>query len=86
MYHNRGDSTFAGESANYGDFVGLDDLFTERPDVAKGMGDIYAQWVDFGIDDFRLDHHYDGGARPDRGRDPQDSPRGDHHAGEPLVR
>ncbi|MGW5239448.1 pullulanase-type alpha-1,6-glucosidase [Monashia sp. NPDC004114] len=55
MYHNRGDSTFAGESATYGDFVGLDDLFTERPDVAKGMGDIYAQWVDFGIDGFRID-------------------------------
>ena len=35
MYHNRGDSTFAGESSEYGDFVGLDDLFTERPEVVE---------------------------------------------------
>jgi len=28
LYHNRGDSTFSGESSTYGDFVGLDDLFT----------------------------------------------------------
>ena len=31
MYHNRGDSTFVGENSEYGDFFGLDDLFTERP-------------------------------------------------------
>ena len=55
MYHNRGDSTFAGESSTYGDFSGLDDLFTERPEVVKGMGDIYKKWVDFGIDGFRID-------------------------------
>lgn len=55
MYHNRGDSTFAGESSTYGDFSGLDDLFTERPEVVKGMGDIYNKWVDFGIDGFRID-------------------------------
>jgi glycosidase len=55
MYHNRGDSTFAGESSTYGDFVGLDDLFTERPEVVDGMGEIYKQWVDFGIDGFRID-------------------------------
>ncbi|AKT51310.1 alpha-1,6-glucosidase [Arsenicicoccus sp. oral taxon 190] len=55
MYHNRGDSTYAGESSTYGDFVGLDDLFTERPEVVRGMGDIYASWVDLGIDGFRID-------------------------------
>ncbi|GAB2489814.1 hypothetical protein GCM10027030_24870 [Luteococcus sediminum] len=55
MYHNRGDSTYAGESATYGDFSGLDDLFTERPEVVKGMTDIYSTWADFGIDGFRID-------------------------------
>jgi YD repeat-containing protein len=55
MYHNRGDSTFAGESSTYGDFIGLDDLFTERPEVVDGMGEIYKEWVDFGIDGFRID-------------------------------
>ena len=55
LYHNRGDSTFAGESSEYGDFVGLDDLFTEHPDVVRGIGDVYKTWVDFGIDGFRID-------------------------------
>ncbi|WP_399225745.1 pullulanase-type alpha-1,6-glucosidase [Streptomyces sp. TRM49041] len=56
MYHNRGDSTFAGESSTHGDFVGLDDLWTERPEVVEGMTRIYQRWVrDFGIDGFRID-------------------------------
>ena len=55
MYHNRGDSVWAGESNTYGDFIGLDDLFTERPEVVSGMGEIYKTWVDFGIDGFRID-------------------------------
>ena len=54
-YHNRGDSTFAGESATLGDFSGLDDLMTEDPVVEKGMEDIYNAWVDFGVDGFRID-------------------------------
>ncbi|MFG2333687.1 pullulanase-type alpha-1,6-glucosidase [Streptomyces sp. NPDC048604] len=56
LYHNRGDSTWAGESAEYGDFVGLDDLWTERPEVVEGMKRIYQTWVrDFDIDGFRID-------------------------------
>ncbi|MFF1838124.1 pullulanase-type alpha-1,6-glucosidase [Streptomyces sp. NPDC058231] len=56
MYHNRGDSTYAGESTTYGDFSGLDDLWTERPEVVSGMEDIYEKWVrDFRIDGFRID-------------------------------
>ncbi|MCI0386615.1 pullulanase-type alpha-1,6-glucosidase [Streptomyces sp. CNQ085] len=56
MYHNRGDSTFAGESSRYGDFHGLDDLWTERPEVVEGMKKIYQRWVrDFRIDGFRID-------------------------------
>ncbi|MEU2077914.1 pullulanase-type alpha-1,6-glucosidase [Streptomyces sp. NPDC013489] len=56
MYHNRGDSTWVGESAEYGDFVGLDDLWTERPEVVDGMKRIYEKWVrDFKIDGFRID-------------------------------
>ncbi|MFI8169043.1 pullulanase-type alpha-1,6-glucosidase [Streptomyces sp. NPDC085931] len=56
MYHNRGDSTFAGESSTHGDFSGLDDLWTERPEVVSGMEKIYRRWVrDFDIDGFRID-------------------------------
>ncbi|MFE5490893.1 pullulanase-type alpha-1,6-glucosidase [Streptomyces virginiae] len=56
MYHNRGDSTFAGESSGQGDFFGLDDLWTERPEVVSGMEKIYEKWVkDFQIDGFRID-------------------------------
>ncbi|MFF7525085.1 pullulanase-type alpha-1,6-glucosidase [Streptomyces pseudovenezuelae] len=56
MYHNRGDSTYAGESTTYGDFSGLDDLWTERPEVVSGMEKIYQRWVrDFDIDGFRID-------------------------------
>ncbi|MGN5635235.1 pullulanase-type alpha-1,6-glucosidase [Streptomyces sp. AC154] len=56
MYHNRGDSTYAGESTTYGDFSGLDDLWTERPEVVSGMEKIYQKWVrDFDIDGFRID-------------------------------
>ncbi|MFW2446425.1 MAG: alpha-amylase family glycosyl hydrolase [Qipengyuania pacifica] len=55
-YHNRGDTTFTGESSRFGDFAGLDDLFTEHPRVVEGMIEIYANWIrDFGIDGFRVD-------------------------------
>ncbi len=53
-YHNRGDSTFQGESSTMGDFVGLDDVFTENPTVVVGMIDIFCGWVEnFGVDGFR---------------------------------
>jgi alpha-amylase len=56
LYHNRGNTTFEGENSLYGDFFGLDDLFTEHPRVVKGMIDIYEAWIrDFGIDGFRID-------------------------------
>ena len=55
-YHNRGNSTFRSESSLYGDFAGLDDVFTEHPDVVKGFIDIYRQWItDFDCDGFRID-------------------------------
>jgi alpha-amylase len=56
LYHNRGDTTFEGENSLYGDFFGLDDLFTEHPRVVRGMQDIYDTWIrDFGVDGFRID-------------------------------
>ncbi|KOT26045.1 sulfonate ABC transporter ATP-binding protein, partial [Streptomyces caelestis] len=56
MYHNRGDSTFVGESGLYGDHTGLDDLWTERPEVVEGLEKIYQRWVrDFDVDGFRVD-------------------------------
>ncbi|WP_081913823.1 pullulanase-type alpha-1,6-glucosidase [Glycomyces sp. NRRL B-16210] len=56
MYHNRGDSTYTGESSTYGDFAGLDDLWTERPEVVDGWIDVYADWIaDSGVDGFRID-------------------------------
>jgi len=55
-YHNRGDSTFRDESSTMGDFVGLDDVFTENPVVVAGMIDIFCGWIDtFGVDGFRID-------------------------------
>ena len=56
LYHNRGDTTFQGEDSFYGDFFGLDDLFTEHPRVVDGMADIYETWIgEFGVDGFRID-------------------------------
>src|SRR3546814_13339228 len=55
-YHNRGNSTFKGESGLYGDFAGLDALFTEHPRVLAGMIDIYKQWITtFHVAGFRID-------------------------------
>lgn len=55
-YHNRGDTTFEGESSLYGDFVGLDDLMTEDPFVVRGFIDIYKNWIsEYRMDGFRID-------------------------------
>ncbi|RME62600.1 MAG: alpha-amylase [Alphaproteobacteria bacterium] len=55
-YHNRGDSDWVGESALYGDFAGLDDLFTEHPRVLEGFIEIYGDWIEtFRVDGFRID-------------------------------
>ncbi len=56
LYHNRGNTDFTGEKSLHGDFVGLDDLFTEHPVVVRGMIDIYRHWIErHGVDGFRID-------------------------------
>lgn len=55
LYHNRGNSTFFGESATRGDFGGLDDLMTEHPRVVRGFIDIFGHWLEQGVDGFRID-------------------------------
>ncbi|QKJ20700.1 pullulanase-type alpha-1,6-glucosidase [Microbacterium hominis] len=55
LYHNRGNSTWSGESVTYGDFDGLDDLMTEHPTVVNGFVGVYQDWIDLGIDGFRID-------------------------------
>jgi glycosidase len=55
-YHNRGASSFSGENSLYGDFFGLDDIFTEKPEVVQGMIDIYSYWIrEYKVDGFRID-------------------------------
>lgn len=56
VYHNRGEASTGGESVEYGDISGLDDLFTEQLRVVQGMIDIYSDWIkNFDIAGFRLD-------------------------------
>ncbi|MFC1416649.1 pullulanase-type alpha-1,6-glucosidase [Streptacidiphilus cavernicola] len=56
LYHNRGNSTFTGESGTEGDFSGLDDLDTQNPKVVQGFEKIYENWVkETGVDGFRID-------------------------------
>jgi len=55
-YHNRGNSSFNGESSLDGDFYGLDDIFTEKPEVVQGWIDIWSYWINnFDIDGLRID-------------------------------
>jgi glycosidase len=58
-YHDRGNIDFG--SCNQmcfeqGDFFGLDDLFTEKPNVVNGLAQIYSSWITrFKVDGFRVD-------------------------------
>lgn len=55
-YHNRGNTLFNGPSNLDGDFYGLDDVFTEKPEVLKGEIDLWSSWITrFNIDGFRID-------------------------------
>ncbi len=55
-YHNRGSTTFRGESSTMGDHSGLDDLMTENPRVLNGFIEIFGDWIDkYDIDGFRID-------------------------------
>jgi glycosidase len=58
-YHDRGNIDFGSCSQacfEQGDFFGLDDLFTERPNVLNGLAQIYASWISrFKVDGFRVD-------------------------------
>jgi alpha-amylase len=55
LYHNRGDTLFVGENSIHGDFVGLDDLFTEHPRVVQGLIEVFSAWLETGVDGFRID-------------------------------
>jgi glycosidase len=58
-YHDRGNINFGSCSQQcfeQGDFYGLDDLFTEKPDVMNGLAKLYASWITrFKVDGFRVD-------------------------------
>jgi len=58
-YHDRGNIDFSSCSETcfeQGDFYGLDDLFTEKPNVERGLARIYASWISrFHVDGFRVD-------------------------------
>jgi glycosidase len=58
-YHDRGNIDFGSCSLTcfeQGDFFGLDDLFTEKPSVERGLAQIYSSWITrFKVDGFRVD-------------------------------
>ena len=57
-YHNRGAASTStdNESMLYGDFAGLDDLMTERPELADMfIDDMVTPWMERGVDGFRID-------------------------------
>jgi glycosidase len=58
-YHNRGNIDFNSCDARcfeLGDFFGLDDIATEKPNVRNGLVETYAGWIRrYKIDGFRID-------------------------------
>jgi glycosidase len=58
-YHNVGDMRSCwgkGNCNKIGDFYGLDDLATEKPEVYRGWADVYGEWLTrYGISGFRVD-------------------------------
>jgi glycosidase len=58
-YHNVGDMSSCwgvGNCTKLGDFYGLDDLATEKPQVYKGWAEVYGKWIsNYGISGFRVD-------------------------------
>ena len=58
-YHDRGNIDFNSCSQvcfEQGDFFGLDDLFTEKPVVMKGLASVFGGWVrKYKVDGFRVD-------------------------------
>ena len=58
-YHNVGDIAHCwgdGDCTTLGDFYGLEDLFTEKETVWRGLADIYGQWIkNYGFVGFRVD-------------------------------
>jgi glycosidase len=58
-YHNYGDMNSCwspGACVRDGDFFGLDDLATEKPEVYKGLAAIYGDWIEeYGFVGFRVD-------------------------------
>ncbi|MDP3072949.1 MAG: alpha-amylase family glycosyl hydrolase [Opitutaceae bacterium] len=57
LYHHRGDNMKAAvESALFGDFRGLDGVFTEHPRVVRGFIEVFRHWIEAcGVDGYRLD-------------------------------
>ncbi|MFO1451505.1 MAG: alpha-amylase family glycosyl hydrolase, partial [Opitutaceae bacterium] len=56
FYHHRGNASYTGEDFLMGDISGLDDLFTERPEVVLGFIDLYTHWLTtFDIGGYRID-------------------------------
>ena len=58
-YHNTGSMERCwsdGPCSKNGDFYGLDDLATEKPEVYRGWGEVYGEWIKkYGFVGFRVD-------------------------------